>query len=139
VANVAVVLVVFLGVSGVVAFLRRHRRGIVAERGMSIGADLGALADQRQVQVRAVTAEGADRVRLLLAPCPLEGPELGAGPDLDVIVSLRDGDFGLELLQQWHRNQDLLALVLPPASQLVRLRSIADLQPLTLRRIDPPD
>jgi hypothetical protein len=136
VANVAVVLVVFLGVFGVVVFLGRHRRGIVAERGMSIGADLGALGDQTQVQVRAVTAEGPDRVRLVLAPCPSDNPELGAWPDLDVVVSLREGDFGLELLRQWHRNEEVLAMVLPPGSQLVRLRSIGDLQPLTLRRIN---
>ena len=55
-------------------------------------------------------------------------------PDLDLVVVLRDEDFGLELLDQWQQSQAVLAIVMPPGSRLVRLRSIDDLQPVTLRR-----
>jgi hypothetical protein len=138
VANVAVVLLVLLLAWGVVSILRRNRRGIVAERGMSIGADLGALADQPRVRVRAVTQEGADRVRLVLTPeaGPIDGSGPGTSPDLDLVVFLSEGDFGLRLLHEWEQTQGLVALVEPPGGRIVRLRSMADLQPLTLRRVD---
>ena len=62
-----VVLVVFL-LCYLGAILRRRGRGIVARRGMSIGADLAAMADQPRVRVRAVTKAGPDRFHLVLTP-----------------------------------------------------------------------
>ena len=97
--------------------------------GSSIGADLGALADQPRVQVVSVTQLGPERARLVLRP-ELEGA------DLDLVVVLREGELGFELLHDWNRDGSLLAIVIPPGSRLVRLRSIDDLQPLTLRRAD---
>jgi hypothetical protein len=137
VANVVVVLVVLLLAWYVVSIVRRHRRGIVAERGMSVGADLGALADQPRVRVRAVTKAGPDRVRLVLTPetGPIDGPELPASPDLDLVVFLREEEFGFGLLHEWKRSESSLAIVVPPGSRIVRLRSIDDLQPLTLRQV----
>src|ERR1700730_6427229 len=70
VANVAVVLVVLLMAWFVISILRRHGHGIAARRGISVGADLGALADKARVRVRAVTRAGPDRVRLVLTPEP---------------------------------------------------------------------
>jgi len=138
VANVALVIVVVLAAWYVVNLVRRHRRGIVAERGTSIGADLGTLADKPRVRVRAVTKEGADRVRLVLTPetGSVEGPGLATTSDLDLVVSLREEDFGFELLHEWKRSESSLAIVMPGDSRIVRLRSIEDLQPLTLRRVD---
>jgi hypothetical protein len=128
VANVVLILlVVLLGLS-VVSFLRRRRRGIVAERGTSIGADLATLADQPRVRVQSVTKAGADRVRVVLKP--------DAGSDLDLVVLLREEEFGFELLHEWKQSETWVAIVIPPDSRLVRLRSIDDLQPLTLRRFD---
>ena len=128
VANVVLVLLVVLLALSVVSFLRRRRRGIVAERGTSIGADLATLADQPRVRVRSVTQAGPDRVRVILTP--------DAGPDLDLHVLLRDDEFGFQLLHEWKRSECAVAMVIPPDSRLVRLRSIDDLQPVTLRRVD---
>ena len=124
---------------GVVRIVRRHRRGIVAERGMSIGADLKALADQPRVRVRALTKAGPDRFVLVLQPETEagSGSDTAAPPDVELLVSLREEAFGFDLLHEWKRAQCILAIVMPPDSRIVRLRSIDDLQPLTLSRIPP--
>jgi hypothetical protein len=142
VANVVLVLVLALLAWYVVSAVRRHRRGLVAERGTSIGADLGALADQPRVRVRALAQTGPDRVRLVLArdTGPGDAQCATTPPDLEVIVNLRPDEFGFSLLREWELSQAVLAIVMPPASRIVRLRAIDDLQPLTLRRVDngPP-
>jgi hypothetical protein len=129
VANVVLVVVLLLIVWFVVSFVRR-RQGLVAQRGTSIGADLGALADQARVRVRSVMKEGPDRVRVVLTP------EADPETDLDLVVLLREDEFGFELLHEWKRSERSIAIVMPPDSRIVRLRSIDDLQPLTLRRVD---
>jgi hypothetical protein len=139
VANVVLVLVVVALIWVGIATVRRRRHGLVAERGTSIGADLGALSDQPRVRVESVTREGPDRVRIVLAPDdprPGDSPEPVLPQDLDFTVMLGDDDFGFEMLHKWKRSQDVLAVVVPPDSRLVRLRSVEDLQPLTLRRAD---
>jgi hypothetical protein len=130
VTNVVVVLAGVLLVWSVLRIIRRFRRGVVAERGTSIGADLRALGDQPRVRVRAVTTAAPNAVRVILTP------ELETSSDLDLLVSLREEDFGFELLRQWMRSDTPVAIVQPPGGKLVRLRSVDDLQPLTLRRID---
>jgi hypothetical protein len=129
VANVVLVVVLLLIVWFVVSFVRR-RQGLVAQRGTSIGADLGALADQARVRVRSVMKEGPDRVRVVLTP------EADPETDLDLVVLLREDEFGFELLHEWKGSERSIAIVMPPDSRIVRLRSIDDLQPLTLRRVD---
>ena len=47
-----------------------------------------------------------------------------------------EDEVGFGLLRDWQQTQSLLAVVLLPDSPLVRLRSLGDLQPLTLRRVD---
>jgi hypothetical protein len=110
-------------------WVQRHRRSFVPQRGTSVGADLGAMSDKPRVRVRTVTTTGPGRVRLVLEP-------EGESADLDFVVLLGEDDSGLELLEQWRGSESVLALVLPPGGRLVRLRSIDDLQPLTLRRAD---
>ena len=112
-----------------VTFVLRRRHGLVAERGLSIGADLGMLGDAPRVRVAAVTQAGPDRVRLALA-------RESGDEDLELVVSLSEDDFGFGLLHDWQRSQAALAIVMPPDSRIVRLRSVDDLQPLTLRRVD---
>ena len=51
-------------------------------------------------------------------------------------MSLGADDSGFDLLHEWRRSASPLAIVIPPGSRLVRLRSIDSLQPLTLRRLD---
>jgi hypothetical protein len=138
VANIVVVLVVALVAGSVMSVIRWRRRSLIPQRGTSVGADLGALLDQPRVRVRWITMTGPDRARLVLAldSESVAPPGLTTSPDIDLVVSLREGDFGLELLQQWQQSESSLAIVIPPGSRLVRLRSIADQQPLTLRRVD---
>jgi len=128
-ASVVLVVVVVLLTWIVVSFVRSRRHGLEAKRGLSIGADLGILGDTPRVAVRAVTPAGPGMVRVVLAPEAL-------GPDIDLVVKLNEDDFGFELLNDWQRSGNKLALVMPPDSHIVRLRSIDDLQPLTLRRVD---
>jgi hypothetical protein len=135
-AKVALVLAVLLLVWLISSLVRGRRGGIVARRGMGIGADLGALADKPRVRVRAMTKSGPDRVHVILTPESGPGDGLSTSSDLDLDVVLSDGEFGFELLQEWQRSESSLAIVMPPGSRLVRLRSIDDLQPLTLRRAD---
>lgn len=127
-ASVILVLVVVVVVWAVVSFVRSRRHGLEAKRGLSIGADLGKLADTPTVVVQAVTTAGADNVRVVFAR--------EDGTDLDLVVALGTGDFGYELLRQWQRSGASVAIVMPPDSHIVRLRSVDDLQPLTLRRVD---
>jgi hypothetical protein len=136
--NVVVVLAVLLLAGFAVSFVQRRRRSLVPSRGTSIGADLGALSDQPRVRVRDVVMTGADCARLVLTPetGPIDHPGLMTSPDLEFVVSLRRDDFGFELLQEWKRSASSIAMVTPPNSRLVRLRSIDDLQPLTLRLVD---
>jgi hypothetical protein len=137
VANIVVVLAALLVVWYVVSIVRRHRRGIVAERGTSIGADLCALGDQPRVRVRAVTQSGPDRVHIVLTPeTGPGGPAFEDPPDLGLSVSLREEQFGFDLLHEWERSAKSLAIVVPPGSRIVRLRALDDLQPLTLRCVD---
>jgi hypothetical protein len=110
-------------------WVQRHRRSFVPQRGTSVGADLGAMSDKPRVRVRTLMPVGPGRVHLILEP-------EGETAELDLVVLLGEGDAGLELLEQWKSAESVLALVLPPGGRLVRLRSIDDLQPLTLRRAD---
>jgi hypothetical protein len=128
VASVVLVIVVIGVVWIVVAFVRSRRYGLEAKRGLSIGADLGQLADTPKVTVRTVTTAGTGTVRLVLAA--------ESEADIDVIVSLNEDDFGFGLLREWQRAGTAVAIVMPPDSHIVRLRSVDDLQPLTLRRVD---
>jgi hypothetical protein len=135
VANVVLVLVVIVVVLSIGLLINRRRHGIVAERGISIGADLGAMRDQPRMRVRSVTTAAPERVRVVLTPDSDPG-DTEPTADLEFVVTLRDDDFGLGLLQQWQRTGASLAFVMPEGSHLVRLRSIDDLQPITLRRVE---
>jgi hypothetical protein len=137
-ANVLIVLVVVLLAGCVLSIVQWRRSSLVPKRGSSIGADLGALFDQPRVRVRAVTMTGPDRVRLVLTPetDPVDRVGVATSSDLDLMVSLREGEFGFEQLQEWLRSASSLAIVIPPDSRLVRLRSIDSKQPLTLRTVD---
>ena len=128
--SVVLVLLLALVVAFLVSAIRRRRRSLVGQRGTSIGADLGALSDQPRVRVADLTTIGPGSARLVLRPDP------ATAEDMVFVVSLKEGDSGYQLLEEWQRSGGLVAVVIPPASRLVRLRSIDTLQPLTLRRLD---
>ncbi len=130
--SVVLVIVLAVVVAYIVSIIRRRRRGVVAERGFGVGADLGGLADAPRVWVRDVRLTGPDRAEVVFAP--EDGSE--AGGDLRVLVWLRRDEFGYGLLTEWQRDSEPVAIVLPPGGHLIRLRSTASLQHLTLRRLD---
>jgi hypothetical protein len=158
VANVVVLLAVLLLAWYVGSVVRGRRASMVPKR-VGVAADLGELLDKPRVRVRAVTSAGPGRVRLVLTPepgpepGPAPGAEPGRGParetgpgsgaesapgpsdpqDLDLVVLLREDEFGYQLLGAWQRSQSSLAIVTLPDSRIVRLRAIDDLQPLSLR------
>lgn len=128
--NVALLLAVLVASWLVFQYVQRNRRRLVPERGTSVGADLGALSDLPRVRVQSVTIHGPDQVRVVLTP--------ESGTDLDFLVSMTEDDFGFGLLNEWQQSGRPVAIVCPAGTRLVRLRSIDDLQPLTLRRVDSP-
>jgi hypothetical protein len=127
-ASIAVVAVLLVLLWYIVSIVRGRRGGIVAKRGLSIGADLAALAETPKVHVTAVTTEGPDRVRLVVSS--------ESGPDREFLVFLRQDEFGFEQLREWQREQTAVAIVTPPDSRILHLRSTVDLQPLTLSRVE---
>jgi len=138
VANIAVVLFVLLLALYISSVIRRESHGLVPKRGTGVASDLGTLADKPRVRVSEVTRTGPDRVHVVLTPAsdPIDGDRIETSADLALAVSLPEEESGNELLEEWRRSGKALAIVFPPNSRLVRLRSIDDLQPLTLRRVD---
>ena len=122
---VALVVVVGLGVAMV---LRSRQQSLIPKRGFGIAADMDGLADAQRVRVQSVTRTAPDRVRVVF--------EAEAGTDLEFVVALEGDDFGSGLLDEWRRDGSAIAMVLPPQSRLVRLRSTESLQHLTLHRVD---
>jgi hypothetical protein len=132
---IVVVVIVLFGVY-VTVIVRHRRRGLVAERGMSIGADLGTLRDQHRVRIVEATVTGQDRVHLRFEPEDNPDPDERAPvPALSDDVKLDEGENGFEMLCEWRDAATTLAIVYP-GSHLVRLRALDSLQPLTLRRVD---
>jgi hypothetical protein len=121
----------------VVRTLLRHRSSVFSARGYGVRADIGYLNDAPRVRIQGLAPIGHDRTRIAFVPS--DGSRTGE-PDSPVadafIVELSEQDAGFELLRQWLNQEADLAIVVPPASRIIRLRSISDLQPLTLRRID---
>ena len=116
----------------------RHRSQVVSVRGMSTTADVGRLHDMPRVQAHDLTMMGADSAYLTVVS--LENPE-GANPDAagtesEFLIAINQGDPGWGILQDWIAHGTVLGIVVPPESRLLRLRSVDDLQPLTLRRLD---
>jgi hypothetical protein len=131
-ASVALILLFVLLAWYVGSLLRRRGHGVVAKRGISIGADLGTMADMPRVQIREVIRKDPDRLRIVLAPEPADEGDV----QLELVVYLREDETGTDLLREWKRSETVLAMVRPPDSRIVRLRSFDDLQPLTLRVAD---
>ena len=123
----AIVAVVVVGYA-VASVFRARRRSLVPKRGLGVAADLGGLADAPTVRIRSVTRVGPEQVRVVF--------DQADGPDIDMVVALGDDEFGSALLEEWQRDGSEIALVIPPESRLVRLRSVQSLQHLTLRRAD---
>ena len=118
-----------------VGAIRRRRTSIVSKRGMSVGADIGRLHDVPRVRVDEIAMTGPDAARLVLAAVD-EGPASASEVEGTYTIWLNEQDPGFAQLHEWRDDGSVLGMVLPPESNLIRLRSIDDLQPLTLRRLD---
>ncbi len=129
-------LFIALGVWIIVSAILRHRSQIVSVRGMSTGADIGRLHDLPRVQVRDLTMTGPESARLTVASTGGLDDVVSGGTESSYLVSLSETDPGFGLLHEWIDHQSVLGIVLPPDTRLLRLRSLEDLQPLTLRRLD---
>ena len=132
--NVAVVGIVVIAVLLAFSFVRSRRRQLVPQRGFGVAADLGGLADAVHGRIRSVITTAPGRVRVVFATDA--HPPQPAVADLELLVSLDEGDFGFGLLQEWQAAHSSVAMVMPPGGRLVRLRSVESLQHLTLRRVD---
>ena len=126
--SVVAIVVVIVVTCAVTWVFRARRRSLVPKRGLGVGADLDGLAETPRVRIRSVTRTAPGRVRVVF--------DQEDGPDMEVMVSLPDDDFGLALLEEWQQDGSAIAIVIPPESQLIRLRSVESLQHLTLRRAD---
>jgi hypothetical protein len=138
VSSVAVVVVAVLLVAYVVWVLRRRGEGLVARRGLSVGADLAALDSEPRAVVTALHLVGPDRARLVLeaeGSGPAGGFVDASGGEFE--VALRAEDPGFDILRAWQQSRSVVAVVTPPGGRILRLRCLDDLQPLTLRRLDP--
>jgi hypothetical protein len=110
----------------VFAVFRARRRSLVPKRGLGVGADLGGLGDAPRVRVRSVARLSPDRVRVVFDP--------EEGSEMEFVFSLGEDEFGADLLDEWQHDGSPIAMVIPPDSPLVRLRSVESLQHLTLRQ-----
>jgi hypothetical protein len=130
-SSILLVLVVLLAALILVPVVHHWRRSLVPQHGYGVSADMAVMHAQPRVRVVEVVATESDRVHIVLAPD-------GGGDDLrlDFTVSLQESDFGFNVLNEWRRSGAALAMVVPPGSHLLNLRSVDDLQPLTLRRVE---
>jgi len=101
-------------------------------------ADVERLYELPRVCVSGLTMTEQDVARLELSPKKTnDGIEHSPGMVArDYLIALNESDAGFELLRGWLEHQNVLGVVLPPESRIVRLRCLDDLQPLTLRRLD---
>jgi hypothetical protein len=137
VANFLVILAVLAVGLYVGSVVRRRRSALFPKRGFGVRADLDGVSDAPRVRVRALQRTAPDRVAVTFAKEAGPGDAPPEPPfELEFIVLLQESEFGSGLLEEWQQAGSSIALVIPPGSRLLRLRSLDTLQHLTLRRID---
>jgi hypothetical protein len=121
----------------VTRFLIRHRASLISARGFGVGADIGRLHDVPRVRVRTLTAMGDHRAQLVVVAAPGEEPEPVNDPlEVTFVVELDANDRSYAQLREWLDGQTDLGIVVPEDTRIIRLRSIVDMQPLTLRLLE---
>ena len=114
---------------------------MVSRRGWGTAADIGRLHDVPRVRVQEVTIMGPEQVRLVLASAGQDGEDddscgQAAAAETEYFVAVDADEPAFDILRQWQASQQVLGAVVPAGSRIIRLRSLDDLQPLTLRRLD---
>ena len=119
----------------IIGSIRRRRQSIVGVRGFGTAADIGRLHDVPRVRVGEVTVTGPESARLVLVPASDAGVH-AADAEATYLVAIDADEPAFGILQDWRSTQQVLGAVAPSDSRILRLRSLDDLQPLTLRRLD---
>lgn len=104
-------------------------------RGFGTSADIGRLHDVPRVRVGELTVIGPEQARLVLVPASDAGVK-AADAEAEYLVAVAADEPAFDILRDWQANQRVLGAVAPNDSRILRLRSLDDLQPLTLRRLD---
>jgi len=124
----------------------RRRAQLVSVRGMGVRADLTRLHEVPRVRVTELTMTGPNAAHLALVTATASGEDdteseemtYEEGPiGLEFSIEMNESEPGWGLLREWMQHQSVLGCVVPPDSRLIRLRCLEDLQPLTLRRLEP--
>jgi hypothetical protein len=124
----------------------RRRAQLVSVRGMGVRADLTRLHEVPRVRVSELTMTGPNAAHLALVAATesngdgTESEEMTyeeGSIGLEFSIEINESEPGWELLREWMQDQCVLGCVIPPDSRLIRLRCLDDLQPLTLRRLEP--
>jgi hypothetical protein len=135
-------LIWFLAWSVVIGFVAseiwRRRARLFSRQYMGMHADVERLYELPRVCVTGLTMTGRDAARLALSPKHANDhtDHALAMVEGDYLVALHESDSEFELLRGWLEHQNVLGVVVPPESRIIRLRCLEDLQPLTLRRLD---
>jgi len=119
----------------IISAIWRRRRSMVGVRGFGPTADIGRLHDVPRVRVGELTVIGPERARLVLVPASDAGVH-AADAEAEYLVAVDAEEPAFDILRDWQANQRVLGAVAPNDSRILRLRSLDDLQPLTLRRLD---
>jgi hypothetical protein len=115
------------------AILRR-RASLVSKRGFGVAADVQRLNEVPRVRIREVSIAGPDIARLRLVPARTEDAARVVTGDIAVALNASDAEYAL--LREWLDRGSDLGIVMPEGTELIRLRNVEDLQPLTLRRVE---
>jgi hypothetical protein len=124
----------------IVITIWERRAQLVSLRGIGLRGDIELLHDVPRVRVRELTMTDPDTARLAMVAA--HGHDDSYTDDralvgLEFSIAMNESDPGFPLLREWESRECVLGIVIPPDSQLIRLRCLEDLQPLTLRRVDP--
>jgi len=88
-----------------------------------------------RVRVQEVSVMGPDRVRLVLVAAG-EDDDAATATETEYLVALDADEPTFDILHGWQASHQVLGAVVPGESRIIRLRSLDDLQPVTLRRVE---
>jgi hypothetical protein len=134
VTTVLLLLAIVVGSALIIRRIRARRASMVSVRGFGPRADVERLRDLPRVRVDGIAPAGPDRVRLQLTPAGEDEP--AGQEDLEYWVALNADDREYAILEDWLARREVLGIVAPADTRILRLRSVDDLQPITLRRLE---
>jgi hypothetical protein len=136
VTSVLLLAAIVIGSALIIRRIRARRASMVSVRGFGPRADVERLRDLPRVRVDGIAPSGNDRVRLQLTSADEVEASEPAQRDLEFWVALNADDREYAILEDWLARREVLGIVAPADNRILRLRSIDDLQPITLRRVD---